>query len=428
VVFATAIGGRRAAARRLGRPRRIGRLYGAQRAPSLDAHQGFPAHPELDATSLIAAGAGDVGYGRMRAMNDGAISAVRHPSAPAAEPERNGTPRRRIAVWLFACCALVFAMVVVGGVTRLTHSGLSIVEWQPIVGTLPPLSDAQWQETFAKYPLTQAYRQVNHRKTPAEFKGIFWWEYFHRLLGRLIGVAFLVPLIWFAGRREIPAGYAPKLAAIFVLGGLQGAMGWYMVQSGLVDDPRVSQFRLTAHLGIAFLIFAAMFWAGLSILDPQRPRLVTAAQRSARRWALTLPVVVFAMVLTGGFVAGIRAGLAYNTFPLMNGHWVPPELFMLDPWWKNFFWNMATVQFDHRLLAWALAALVPVLWWKLRSAPDLPARARSGGNLLLALLALQIALGIATLLLVVPVPLAAAHQGGAVLVYAAALNVAHALR
>jgi heme a synthase len=360
-------------------------------------------------------------------MNDGTIAAMRHETAPATGARRDERPRRRVAVWLFACCALVFAMVVVGGVTRLTHSGLSIVEWQPIVGTLPPLSETQWQETFAKYQLTPEYRQVNHRMTLAEFKGIFWWEYFHRLLGRLIGVAFLVPLVWFAVRREIPAGYGRRLAAIFVLGGLQGAMGWYMVKSGLVDDPRVSQFRLTAHLGIAFLIFAAMFWVGLSMLAPRRATL-SADARGTRRLALALPVVVFAMVLTGGFVAGIRAGFAYNTFPLMHGAWVPPEILMLEPWWKNFFWNMATVQFDHRLLAWALAVLVPILWWKLRATPGMPARARSGGHLLLALLALQIALGIATLLLVVPVPLAAAHQGGAVLVFAAALNVAHALR
>jgi heme a synthase len=363
----------------------------------------------------------------MRAMNPHAAQTIWRASDRFAA--QHGDPgRRRVAVWLFVCCALVFTMVVVGGVTRLTHSGLSIVEWQPIVGTLPPLSDAQWQETFAKYQLTPEYRQVNHQMTLAEFKGIFWWEYFHRLLGRLIGFAFLVPLVWFAVRREIPAGYAPKLGAIFILGGLQGALGWYMVQSGLVDDPRVSQFRLTAHLGIAFLIFAAMFWGGLSILDPQRAAFRTDAQRSARRFALALPVVVFAMVLTGGFVAGIRAGFAYNTFPLMNGQWVPPELFMLDPWWKNFFWNMATVQFDHRLVAWALAALVPLLWWKLRATPDLPVRARNGGHLLLALLALQITLGIATLLMVVPMPLAAAHQAGAVLVFAAALYVAHALR
>ena len=335
---------------------------------------------------------------------------------------------RAVAAWLFVCCALVFAMVVVGGVTRLTHSGLSIVEWQPIVGTLPPLSAGDWQEAFAKYQRTPEFRQVNHAMTLAEFKGIFWWEYAHRLLGRAIGVVFLLPLIGFAALRRIPPGYGWKLAGIFVLGGLQGAMGWYMVKSGLVDDPRVSQFRLTAHLALALVIFAAMLWPALSLTFPQRDATAAPANRAVRRLAFAVAALVFVMALTGGFVAGIRAGFAYNTFPLMNGSVVPPEIFMIEPWWKNFFWNMATVQFDHRLLAWALAFVVPALWWKLRANPGLPARARTGGGILLGLLVLQIALGIATLLLVVPIPLAAAHQGGAVLVFAAALNVAHALR
>jgi cytochrome c oxidase assembly protein subunit 15 len=205
-------------------------------------------------------------------------------------------------------------------------------------------------------------------------------------------------------------------------------MGWYMVQSGLVDDPRVSQFRLTAHLGLALAIFAAMFWVGLSLAHPRHATLTAAPQRSVRTWAIGAAALVFAMALSGGFVAGIRAGFAYNTFPLMNGHLVPPEIFMIEPWWRNFFWNMATVQFDHRAIAWLLAIVVPVLWWKLRTTSGLPSRARWGGHLLVALVVAQIALGIATLLYVVPIPLAAAHQAGAVLVFAAALNVAHALR
>ena len=335
---------------------------------------------------------------------------------------------RPIAIWLFVCCTLVFALIVVGGVTRLTHSGLSIVEWQPIVGTLPPLSDGDWQEVFAKYQLTPEYRQVNHAMTLAEFKGIFWWEYAHRLLGRAVGVVFLVPLLVFAARRRIPPGYGKALAGIFVLGGLQGAMGWYMVQSGLVDDPHVSQFRLTAHLGLALLIFAAMFWIALSLTFPSSAEASTPSRRAVRRFAVAVAALVFAMALTGGFVAGTRAGFAYNSFPLMNGNVIPPEILMLEPWWKNFFWNMATVQFDHRLIAWLLAIVVPLLWWKVRMGGGLPPRARSGATLLLALLALQIALGISTLLLVVPVPLAAAHQAGAVLVFAAALNLAHALQ
>jgi cytochrome c oxidase assembly protein subunit 15 len=356
-------------------------------------------------------------------MDAAAPVAAVAPSHPAAAGSA-----RAVAAWLLVCCALVFAMIVVGGVTRLTHSGLSITEWQPIVGTLPPLSAADWEAAFAKYRETPEYRQVNRGMTPEAFKGIFWWEYGHRLLGRVIGVAFLVPFLWFLVRRRIPRGHGAMLAGIFVLGGLQGAMGWYMVKSGLVDDPRVSQFRLTAHLGLAFVIFGAMFWTALSLLVPQRAVLPTPADRTAGRYAFAAVAVVFAMVLTGGFVAGIRAGFAYNTFPLMNGALVPPELFMLEPWWRNFFWNMATVQFAHRLGACLLSGLVAVLWWKLRRAPSIPARAEKGGDALLAMLAIQAGLGIATLLLVVPLPLAALHQAGAVVLFALALNVAHALR
>ncbi len=347
--------------------------------------------------------------------------------APLARDARDGRSRRAIAAWLLACCALVFAMVVVGGVTRLTHSGLSIVEWQPIVGTLPPLDEAQWQATFDKYKETPEYKLVNEGMALDEFKGIFWWEYFHRLLGRLIGVAFLVPFLVFLVRRRIPEGYGWKLAGIFALGGLQGAMGWYMVKSGLVDDPRVSPFRLTAHLGLAILIFAAMQWVAMSLLFAPGPARDDPAARRARRWTAGVAVLVFAMILTGGFVAGIRAGFAYNTFPLMNGSVVPPEILMLEPWWTNFFWNMATVQFDHRLGAWLLAFTVPVAWWAVRRA-DLSRRATLGAALLLAMLAAQVALGIATLVHVVPLPLAAAHQAGAVILFALALHAAHATR
>ena len=206
-------------------------------------------------------------------------------------------------------------------------------------------------------------------------------------------------------------------------------MGWYMVKSGLVDDPRVSQFRLTAHLGLAFVIFAAMFWVGLSLVGARRGGAARDDDRSLRTWARALAALVFVMVLSGGFVAGIRAGFAYNTFPLMNGDLVPPEIFSLEPWWRNFFWNMATVQFDHRLLAWVIALVVAdALVEGVSRRPEIPARARSGVNLLLALGVAQIALGIATLVNVVPLPLAALHQAGAVLLFAAALNVAHALR
>src|SRR6266511_548993 len=220
------------------------------------------------------------------------------------EPDARASANRSVATWLFVCCALVLAMVVVGGVTRLTHSGLSITEWQPIVGTLPPVTDAQWSEVFEKYQATPEYRQVNRGMSLAAFKGIFWWEYFHRLLGRTIGIVFLVPLLWFIVRRSMPPGLAPMLVGIFVLGALQGAMGWYMVQSGLVDDPRVSHFRLTAHLGLAFVIFAAMFWTALSLLRVP-PATVGTRAAPLRRFAYALTALIFVMVLSGGLVAGI---------------------------------------------------------------------------------------------------------------------------
>ncbi len=321
---------------------------------------------------------------------------------------------------------MLFTMVVVGGVTRLTHSGLSIVEWQPIVGTLPPLGDQAWHAAFEKYQQTPEYRKVNLGMSLAEFKGIFWWEYAHRLLGRAIGLAYLLPFAYFLARNKVDRARAWRLGAIFVLGGLQGAMGWYMVKSGLVDDPRVSHFRLTAHLGFALVIYAAMLWQALGLLAPYRVPRRDVPRRSLWLFSLVLTTLIFLAALSGGLVAGIRAGLAYNTFPLMNGHWVPPEILMLEPWYSNFFNNMATVQFDHRSLAWLLALLVPWFWWRsARVALTRPARLWC--NLLPAALALQVGLGITTLLLVVPVAFGAAHQAGALLLFTAALIVNHQL-
>jgi cytochrome c oxidase assembly protein subunit 15 len=335
---------------------------------------------------------------------------------------------RRIAAWLITCCALVFAMVVLGGVTRLTRSGLSIVEWQPIVGTLPPLSSADWQELFLKYQQTPEYQKVNPGMSLDGFKGIFWLEYFHRLLGRLIGVAFLAPFLYFLWRRALALPLALKLGGVFVLGALQGLMGWYMVKSGLVDDPRVSQYRLTAHLSLAIAIYGGMLWVALDLLFPEAGRSVALrGLRRVRRLAWAVTVLVIAMVVTGGFVAGIRAGYAYNTFPLMNGQLIPPELFLIEPWYLNFFNNMATVQFDHRLIAWLLAFAVPWLWYEAGRA-GLPARTRLLTHLLLAATAVQVALGIATLLLVVPTALAAAHQAGALVVFTIALTLNHLMQ
>ena len=320
--------------------------------------------------------------------------------------------RRRVAGWLLVCAALVFAMVLVGGVTRLTRSGLSIVEWQPLVGALPPLSHADWEALFARYRETPEFRLVNFQMTLEGFKGIFWWEYLHRLLGRAIGFVFLLPYLWFLLRGRLEKPLAWKLAGIFLLGALQGAMGWVMVQSGLVDDPKVDPVRLSAHLGIALAIFAAELWLALGLLAPRKA--------PVERLPRALPVVVFAMALSGGMVAGLRAGYAYNSFPLMNGHLVPPEVLMLEPWWRNFLYNMAAVQLLHRAFFWLLVVAVPLAWWRYR---DLPAAHAFAG-----MFVLQGTLGVTTLLLRVPIGFGAAHQGGAVLLLGAALWLAHSAR
>lgn len=336
--------------------------------------------------------------------------------------------QKSIAIWLLICCAMVFAMVVVGGVTRLTDSGLSIVEWQPIVGTMPPITQQDWDVLLEKYRATPQYQQVNKGMSVDEFKSIFWWEYFHRVLGRLIGLAFFVPFVYFLLKKQINRSLGIKLTGIFILGGLQGFMGWYMVMSGLVNDPHVSQYRLTAHLGLAFVIFAAMFWVALGLLSPERENAQSnELMHSLRRFSVGLTSLIFIMVLSGGFVAGIRAGLAYNTFPLMNGHLIPPDLFVLEPWYRNFFDNITTVQFDHRLIAWILIFSVPLFWYKSRKAA-LSGTTRLACNLFLLMLVIQVSLGIATLLHVVPIPLAASHQGGAMLLFAASLWVSHRLR
>ena len=335
--------------------------------------------------------------------------------------------QKPVAIWLLVCCTLVFAMVVVGGVTRLTDSGLSMVEWKPIIGTVPPLSEGDWEEVFKKYHKTPQYKKINQGMSADEFKGIFWWEYFHRLLGRVIGLVFFIPFLFFLVRKKIDRRLGLKLAGIFLLGGLQGLMGWYMVKSGLVDDPHVSQYRLTAHLSLAFIIYALMFHVALNLLTPDGNLDGSKRLQSLQRFIRVIIGIIFLMVLSGGFVAGIRAGLAYNTFPLMNGHFIPPEIFMLKPWYRNFFENMATVQFDHRMIAWILVILVPVFWYKSRQL-TLPGSARLACNLLLIMLVIQICLGIATLLMVVPVPLAASHQAGAMLLFTTALWVNHKLR
>ncbi len=326
--------------------------------------------------------------------------------------------------WLIGVCSLIFATVVLGGVTRLTDSGLSIVDWRPLSGILPPLDDATWMAMFDSYRAYPEYQKVNAGMTLAEFKVIFWYEYAHRLLGRVIGVAFLLPFLFFAFTGRIARPMVPRMVLLFILGGMQGLLGWFMVQSGLVDRPDVSQYRLTAHLGLAVLIYGYMLWTALSLLAPVPVAPDSAALRGVLR--LLVPWVYF-VILSGGFVAGTDAGFAYNTFPLMDGRWVPVGLFDLSPALINFFENTITIQFTHRVLGTATVAAILLVWFFNRLVQTNGRMSRLIGALALAAV-VQAVLGIATLVLVVPIPLAAGHQAGGMVLFSAVIIALHATR
>ena len=332
--------------------------------------------------------------------------------------------RPMVAGWLLLVAAMVMAMVMLGGATRLTHSGLSMVQWKPLMGTLPPLGEAAWQETFERYKQFPEYQKINQGMTLSEFKGIFYYEYSHRVFGRAIGLVFAVPFLWFLLTGRIERRRRKDLFGLFLLGGLQGLIGWWMVKSGLVDRPDVSHYRLTVHLGVAFLIFGALIWVALDLLS--KSEAVAAARgplQSLRAWSWAAVTVVFLQVLSGGLVAGLDAGFVYNSFPMMNEYWLPPELAELSPWWLNMFENVVTVQFDHRIGAYLCTVLLLWLWVKARPLALGPA-ARLALNLMLAVLAVQLALGVSTLVLVIPVSLAVLHQGGALLLFAATVHFA----
>lgn len=340
-------------------------------------------------------------------------------AAAPAPPLRAPRPLA-ISWWLLAVAALVFAMVVVGGITRLTESGLSIVRWEPISGTLPPLSDAQWQAEFAAYRDSPQYQLVNSGMSLAEFKTIFFWEYVHRLLGRVIGLAFALPLLWFAARRAIPRGYGWKLGAILCLGGLQGAIGWWMVASGLVDRPDVSHIRLAVHLLTALAIFAACLWVALDLRTLARiPQACGAGMPTAGIWALCLLLL---QLMFGAYVAGLDAGFAYSTWPKMGDEWFPSATPMLEPFLRNLVDNPIVVQFVHRWLAWAVAGAALVL-----AASAWERGHRLHGAAVTLAVTLQISLGIATLLTGVALPVAVGHQAMAVLLLAAILAASHRL-
>lgn len=341
-----------------------------------------------------------------------------------AGPDAEG--RKAVISWLSVVTLLVFAMIVLGGVTRLTNSGLSMTEWKPITGWLPPLSHEAWVAEFERYKTFPEYQKVNKGMSLDGFKRIYAFEFAHRVLGRVIGLAFFVPFVVLLMLRKIPRSMAPRLALIFLLGAAQGAMGWFMVMSGLVDHPDVSHYRLTAHLGLASLIFAVLLWTIFDLVERNRPPVAPAALR-LRRGSYLLMALIVLQILLGGFVAGLNAGFIYTDWPLMGGKFIPDDFLMLEPWFENFLENPATIQFVHRMVAYAI--LIVGFWLYLTSrGAEVDTRLRRGIAVLLGLILLQIVLGILTLLYVVPVSLGAKHQGGGMLVLAAALYVLHRIQ
>jgi len=332
---------------------------------------------------------------------------------------------RQIAIWLLCVCAAIFVMLVIGGATRLTHSGLSMMTWDPLMGWIPPLNQADWLDSFEHYKKIPEFYELNPGMDVEAYKGIFMLEYIHRVWGRLIGIFFLLPFIYFLMAGKVDVSFRPKLFTMFVLGGMQGVLGWYMVSSGF-DNPHVSQYRLTAHLSAAFIIFGYILWVAMGLLFPGKDASLYDV-KPLRRLAQALTSLIALTVVAGGMVAGLKAGFYYNTFPLMGGQFIPDGYAALEPFYLNFFENIIAVQFDHRLLAEITILGVAGLWWYARSF-ELSARARLAFNLLLGMAVLQLSLGIATLVMVIPTWLAVTHQGGAMLLFGFALFTNHALQ
>ena len=335
--------------------------------------------------------------------------------------EQQARFNRQIAYWLLICATVIFGMILLGGITRLTNSGLSMVEWKPLVGVIPPLSLADWQEMFLKYQQYPEYQKTNFTMTLEEFKPIFMYEYLHRVLGRFIGVLFVFPFLFFLFTKRITPGLTPRLLVMLVLGGSQGLLGWYMVKSGLVDNPHVSQYRLTAHLGAAVLIYTFIVWTAFDLVSIPRVQPV-----ELRRFSCGLSGLIYLMILSGGLVAGTHAGNAYSTWPLMGDSFVPVGLYTMTPVWLSAFEDVTTIQFNHRMFAYLIVALVIALAVRaFRYGIGGPIKV--GIFCLIGLLVMQVALGVSTLIFYVPIPVAAAHQVGAVALLTASLFVSHCL-
>jgi cytochrome c oxidase assembly protein subunit 15 len=331
---------------------------------------------------------------------------------------------RAVRCWLIAIAALIAIMVLVGGATRLTESGLSIVEWKPVTGTLPPLNEAQWREAFEGYKTIPQYRELNAGMSFDEFKTIFWWEWSHRLLGRIIGIAYLLPFLWFLWRGALSTDLKRRLWIVFALGALQGAVGWWMVASGLTQRVEVSQLRLATHLVLALAIYAAIIWT----LRRWSERQSVVASARLKIGAMALLALTFVQLYLGALVAGLRAGRVYNTWPEIDGALIPSAARLLfeAPWWRNLFDNTLTVQFEHRMVAYTLLALAILHAADAVRSHASPA-ARSGAIWLAVAVTVQALLGIQTLLHQVPILLGLAHQAVAIVVLTLAILQAERL-
>ena len=336
--------------------------------------------------------------------------------------------QQAVGIWLLGVAFMCFAIAVIGAITRLTESGLSMVEWKPLLQDIPPLSQSAWQHVFDLYKQSPQYRLVTNGMTLAEFKGIFWWEWTHRLVAQLIGVSFALPFLWLSIRRRLSKRLAPYLIGLFALGGLQGLLGWLMVASGLVDRPSVSQYRLAAHLSLDLTIYALTLWTAFFVFRPRGAGLVTGDAASAlRHHAVTLLSLLAVTIVWGALTAGLRGGLLYNTFPLMGGGIAPPDFFAQMPWWSNFTENPGAVQFVHRVLAITAGLTGIALALRLRL-PGLAAELQQVATVLFAVVLLQIGLGIATVLSHVPVWLGALHQANAIVLLGVVVRVLFLLR
>ena len=342
---------------------------------------------------------------------------------------------KQIAVWLIVVAAVIFFMILLGGATRLTHSGLSMVDWNPVMGIVPPLDEGEWFETFEQYKKYPEYKKINQGMSLEAFKSIFYFEYFHRLLGRLIGLIFLLPCLFFLFRGAIRPSLLPQMTTMFILGGLQGLLGWYMVKSGLVNDPQVSQYRLTAHLLAAVLIYGYILWVAFGLLktsasDSLSHHLSEHLRINTRKlynYSIAIVALIVGMISSGGLVAGTKAGYAYNTFPLMAGKFIPDGMYSMQPFWLNWFENITAVQFNHRLIAYVLLLLIPFYSFAVRR-HDITENSVIAAYSLLAMLVIQLSLGIATLVFHMPVVLAVTHQGGAIVLFTIALFICREIK